>query len=299
MDRNSVVRWIVIAAAVIVFWKWGMPLITGKSDHPQAVPEETYVTAPGFVPDVIDRSTPEHPAPWQPVEGEICKIKGNRFDAELSTRGAALTHFFLRDKRYAGSAAFDMSTTPDIERWRSLRTSFRGPDANDQLKYDRFDWKLVPQQAENACTFEYQDDDVLVRKVVSADGRPFELTVSTEITNKASAPKRHRFSIEEYAFRRNEEVKGNLGRVSPFQTDLACAHDKDVTRKNKDDFKEGWFTQPNTDKFAAIDNYYFTQALVPVLTGGDKLECSILAEDWFSAGQPRDDDKASPSITHV
>src|SRR5262249_54312623 len=88
MDRNAVIRWIVIAAVMLVFWKWGLPLITGKSDKVQSVRTEAYVDAPGFVPDKIDPTTPDHPGPWDPKEGEICKIKGKRFDAELSTRGA-------------------------------------------------------------------------------------------------------------------------------------------------------------------------------------------------------------------
>ena len=80
------------------------------------------------------------------------RIHGNRFDAELSSRGAGLTHFLLTDARYATASAGDMSTTPDIERWRNLRTQFRDPAsppaADDQVKFDRFDWKLETPRAD-------------------------------------------------------------------------------------------------------------------------------------------------------
>ena len=77
MDRNTIIRWVVIAAAILVFWKWGLPLITGKSDNAaQAIPEgrantneihvvtrfdgervaiEIHDTGSGMPPDVLDR----------------------------------------------------------------------------------------------------------------------------------------------------------------------------------------------------------------------------------------------------
>ena len=73
------------------------------------------------------------------------------------------TSDILTDPQYFGSEARDLSTTPDIERWRSLRTLFRGPEgsgANDQVKYDRFNWKLEPLP--QGCTFTYADDVVKI-----------------------------------------------------------------------------------------------------------------------------------------
>jgi YidC/Oxa1 family membrane protein insertase len=294
MDRNAVIRWIVIAAVMLVAWKWLIPAVTGKSDKLQAVPEETYVNAPGFVPDKLDAPAPDHPGPWDPKEGELCKIKGNRFDAELSSRGAGLTHLYLRDSRYAGTDGFDMSTTPDHERWRSLRTLFRAEGAKDQLKYDRFDWKLETL-GEKGCRFTFTDDDVSLVKTVTAGDRPFELSVETTVKNLTDGPKKHRFDIETFAYRLNKDVKGSLGRVSPFQTDLDCARADSVERKTKDDYPNGWFSEPLIDRWAAINNYYFVQALVPWPGGGaveDKPECDTLAEDWVGAGQKRDDDEA-------
>ena len=292
MDRNTVVRWVVIAAAIFLFMKFGMPLIQGK-DKPQSVPAETYVNAPAFAPDLLDPRADGKPAE-APPEGELCDLVGNRFEAQLSSRGAALVHFNLKDQQYAGSGAFDMSTTPDHERWRSLRTLFRAEGANDQLKYDRFPWKLergADAAGKKSCTFTYADELVSLTKTVRVGARPFELEVTTEVKNLADDAKTHRLAIGMYAFRRNEEVSGHLGRVSPFQSELVCAQGKDVTRKNKDDFKDGWQTVQGADRFAAISNYYFAQALVPTVEGGSA-DCSILSEDWVAEGQKRDDDKA-------
>ncbi len=289
MDRNTVLRWVVIAAAILLFMKFGMPLIRG-GDKPQSVPEEAYISAPGFVSDVLDPHKDGLPV-QPPPEGELCEIGGNRFDATLSTRGAAVVHFYLTDKRYAGSGGFDMSTTPDHERWRSLRTLFRGSEAHDQVKFDRFPWKLERLADKKGCVFTYEDELVKITKRVTASARPFELDVETELQNVAAAPKKHQLTIGAYAFRRNEEVSGKLGRVSPFQSELSCAQAKEVVRHGKDDFKEGWKTVQGIDRYAAISNYYFGQALVP--QGSDvRPDCSVLSEDWVGAGQARDDDKA-------
>ncbi len=290
MDRNTLIRWAVIAVLMGVFWKFILPRFNGSSDKPQAIPEEVYVNAPDFANDVLDpNSSANDKAIAAAVPEETCKIVGPRFDALLSTRGAALTHFYLRDAQYAGVTGFDMSTTPDHERWRSLRTLFRGEGANDNVKYDRFNWKLTRLPAESGCEFTYEDELVKIKKTITKGERPFELAVDTEITNLAADAKKHQFQIGAFAFRRNKEIKGNLGRVSPFQTDLACAAGKEVTRKTKDAFHEGWFTVSGANRFAAVNNYYFSQSLMPV---GEAPACSLLAEEWVSRGQTADSDEA-------
>ena len=288
MDRSSLARVALIAVALLLFWFYGLPLLQGKTDKPQAVPPEVYASAPDFVPDAIDDP------PGQPTEGTLCKIKGNRFDAELSTRGAALVHFFLRDPQYAGTDGLDLgsvtvwtsapgSTVPDHERWRSLRTLFRGDKGKDQLQYDRFNWKLDPSDG-SSCRFTYDDADVSIVKTISVGQRPFELDVETTLTNLDDATKHHQFSIEAFAYRQTKDVKGGfMKRASPFVTELSCARGKDVTRKNKDDFKGGWFSEPLVDRYAAVSNSYFGQAIVPSASPAEvKPECDLLAEDWFT-----------------
>jgi YidC/Oxa1 family membrane protein insertase len=297
MDRNSIGRLLLIAAIVL----GGYWLFYGRksAEHQQELPPETYVDAPGFAPDVVDVE-PGKPFPPPPPRGETCTIRGNRFEAELSSRGAGLTHLRLTDARYANSAAADVSTTPDIERWRNLRTLFRttgvpaSPD--DQVKYDRFDWQLV--RRDGGCAFSYADDGVRIVKIISAGARPFELNVETTLTNVSGSPKRHTASVQAFSYRTNAEVKGKLGRVSPFQTNLECARDGEVKRLAKDasEFKSGWFSEPLVDRYAAIANYYFAQALVPMEAApganGDKPSCDVVAEQWYGAGQKPDDDQA-------
>ena len=267
MDRNTVLRWAFISILAFAFMKWGMPLITGKHDGPaQQLPAETYTNAPGFAPDTFDPPAPGQPAGTPapaPAAEELCTVKGNRFVAELSSRGAAVTHFWLRDAQYAEGT--ERLRPLDDARSRALAFA---PDAvprrggDDQLKYDRFPWKLE-KLGTTGCKFTYEDDGVAIAKTISAGERPFELNVQTQVTNLSDAAKKHRFSIATYAFRMNKEVKGKLGRVSPFATDLQCARVNEVTRKQKTDFKDGWFREPLDDRYAAVTNSYFAQALVP------------------------------------
>jgi YidC/Oxa1 family membrane protein insertase len=301
MDRSSLVRVALIAVALLLFLQVGWPALTGKGGTGQKnVPFESYANAPGMVPDPVDPLSEGQSGPWRPQEGTPCRIAGNRFDAELSSRGAALVHLFLRDPQYAGTNGFDLTTTGThgIERWRSLRTLFRGEKGKDQLKYDRFEWTLEASDGAS-CRFTYADADVRIVKTVSAGERPFELNVETTITNLSDVIRRHQFSVEVFAYRQNKEIKSHLGRVSPFVTELSCARGKEVTRKGKDDFKEGWFSEPLVDRYAAVSNYYFAEAIVPVLApDGAKPECQLLAEEWFSEGQKKDDDDAG-AIYHA
>ncbi|MGD0527818.1 MAG: YidC/Oxa1 family insertase periplasmic-domain containing protein, partial [Polyangiaceae bacterium] len=152
---------------------------------------------------------------------------------------------------------------------------------------------------DTGCQFTYEDDGVRLTKTVRAGERPFELNVETAITNLAGEPKKHSFSIEAFAWRTNEEVKGRLGRVSPFQTGLECARGSDVKRLSKDasEFKTGWYSEPLVDRYAAIANYYFAQTLVPLDTasaeGGTKPSCDVVTEQNFRDNdEPANDDKA-------
>jgi YidC/Oxa1 family membrane protein insertase len=297
MDRNSLLRTAFIALILL----GGYWFFFGRksSEHAQSLPPEHYVSAPGFVPDPIDGEPAAPGAPTPPEQ--TCVVKGKRFEAQLSSHGAGLKHFFLTDARYASNDCHDVSTTPDVERWRNLRTLFRepgSPDApDDQVKVDRFDWKTEPL-GEAGCRFTYEDPTVRIVKTVTAAGSPFELTVETTLTNLTDAPKKHTASIEIFAYRKNKDVKGKLGRVSPFQTNLECARAGDIKRLNKgaDEFKTGWFSEPNDDRYAAIANYYFAQAIVPLEAapgvGGDKPACDLGDEQWYGAGQQPDDDEA-------
>ncbi len=292
MDRSSVLRWGVIAIAIFLFWTYAMPRITGSGDTPKsaALPAEKYVDAPGFMPDDIDGK-------GKPEEGELCNLAGIRYDAVLSSRGAALMHVYPKDAQYTGSDHFDISSTPEQERWRSLRTVFRGGDANTQVKYDRFVWKLEPRENNTSCTFTYEDDDVRIVKSVAAGSRPFEMNVETSVTNRATEAKRHQLTMGLYAYRPDADVKGSLGRVAPLQTELSCAIGNDVKRKKKDDFKSDWFTEPGVDRYAAVTSHYFAQALIPQPTEGavaDRPTCQLLAEDgWYLKDKPRNADNAA------
>jgi YidC/Oxa1 family membrane protein insertase len=299
MDRSSVLRWGVIAMAILVFYKWGWPLVSGQSGKPQtvAVVEAPIVSSPDFARDEIDAPNAGEGRTPAPPEGELCTIKGVRFEAELSSRGAALTHFRLTDPNYARSDARDLSTTFH-ERWRSLRTVFRGKDADSQVKYERFPWKLERTEGDKSCKFSYEDEDVRIVKTFAAHPtRPFELTVDTSVTNLASTPKRHQLTLSNFAFRKNSEIKGSLGKVSPFQTELSCAAGKDVQRKGKDDFKSGLFTVAGVDRYAAVNSHYFSQALVPQTGEGvvsDLPSCGLLAEEWaLQPGASKDSDDAA------
>src|SRR5258708_2222922 len=102
MDRNSVLRIIVIAAVLLIGWKF-LPTMCGQGSSQQTLPAENYVDSPDFVPEVFHWKDGE-----TPPEGELCTLEGQRFRAVLSSRGAGLKAFELTDEQYKRSDARDV-----------------------------------------------------------------------------------------------------------------------------------------------------------------------------------------------
>ena len=79
-----------------------------------------------------------------------------------------------------------MSTTPDIERWRNLRTLFRRVGAPGiagrpgQVRPLRLEARDARGADSGGCQFTYEDDRVRIVKTVSAGERPFELDVDDD-----------------------------------------------------------------------------------------------------------------------
>lgn len=248
---------------------------------------------------------PENRAPY-----EYCRIQTDDFNAQFTTRGATLKRFELLREKYAkGGQRRDLSTTPQpgttpgtpeeedpkaasagdqgsVHEFRQqLFTQFRNPTspgvvegANWNVAYDSVDWKLVPGEA-NQCKFTYRDNDVALEKLIMPAGRPYELTVSTKITNLAATPKQHAVSIDTVDWWLDEDVQGGMFRVSPYVTTVVCAeHNGEAHRLLPDAFepdnytdpefaatgKYRWYQASGTPEFAAVSNAYFSHAIVPV-----------------------------------
>lgn len=241
---------------------------------------------------------------------EYCRIETEDFRAQFTTRGATLKRFeLLRDKYAKGGQHRDLSTTPQpgaapgtpeeedpkaaagadpgsVHEFRQqLFVQFRSPtspgsqkDANWNVAYDSVDWKLASGNA-NQCKFTYSDNDVELEKVIATTGRPYELTVSTKITNRASTPKQHAVSIDTVDWWLDKDVKGGMFRVSPYVTTVVCAeHNGKAHRLLPETFEPDnyndpefaatggyrWFQPGGSPEFAAVSNAYFSHAIVPV-----------------------------------
>lgn len=236
---------------------------------------------------------------------QTCDITGNDYVAQFSSRGAALLSYKLTgDDRYkegSGEALELMSVEADVPNRMSLRDDWRamgttGEDA--QVAKDVVDWKLVSSTGKS-CTFRYEDDKVALEKTFRAGERPYELAVASTIENRANATKKHRLAIENTAWRKHQDTKGSLGRVSPMATDVTCAIDGKLQRKTlsdfgpkdfaKPEFENGWLVSGGNVNFAATSNAYFTQALVP--GAGPAPRCATQVEERWHADQFADKTK--------
>jgi YidC/Oxa1 family membrane protein insertase len=285
MDRSSISRVLLIAVVVGLFFIFGLPKFTG-GDGPRFQPLGREGTA----------------APAERAPEAVCALEGNRFKARLSTRGASLVSWQVEGQKYsvdgrAGSPPLDLVTTPAIEGRRPLRVDLwsEGEAATAevprQVGYDLFDWKLEPGGDGKACVFTYEDDAAALRKTVRAGARPFEVEVDLAVENRGQKRAAHRAAFETSAWRTDKEVEGGFGRQSPFVTRVECSRGGKLIRKDpsdftpkefaKPEFKHGWLTpEGGPVDFAAVTNFYFSQALVPVSgPAGAQPTCELQVEE--------------------
>lgn len=234
-----------------------------------------------------------HLVPAVALPAQKCELWTPTFHAELTTRGAALTHFELVSAKYRKKGVpYDVSTTPDPagdhEFRQQLFVKFRRDEAKARdaaavpwnVDFDSVDYQLAKSDGKT-CAFVYRDAKVEIDKTVSVTGRPYELDVDARITNLASTPMRHAASIDTVAWRTSQEVASKMFRVSPYVTHVECLPEVGkAVRLKPNDFEPKEFAgerfaptgvNPNGDwadgsdrpSFAAVANAYFAHALAP------------------------------------
>jgi YidC/Oxa1 family membrane protein insertase len=281
MERASLLRWLLIGAAVFLFLQFGLPMFTGKTDERQPLNL------------VVDEAPPEA----ERKQEQLCTIEGNRFRAELSSRGGVLKHAWMLDAKYhyleeqvhgagthqKGEPIDLVSTSRDA--YMPLRTNFRFPylkdgstrtalDNAEQVRYDDFDWELAASDGKS-CTFTYQDERVALKKTISVNDRPFELELAVEVTNKAAEPQRHRLTVQQSDWRTDKETSGSFGRTAELHTRTEARTGDETHHSEPGDFdpgdfsdddftREKWRAAPGAADWVAVTSSYFTKALFPL-----------------------------------
>ena len=284
MERSSILRWVIIGVAVWLMFQYGPKLFgfgggDGKSGDVQPLPPES-------------SCSPQLPcAPQERPAEVLCDVSGKRIKAQFSSKSATLKHLWIEGDRYKiDGQPIDLVTTPDFEWRRPLRFDWRAPGADTQIPFDVFDWNL--EKKDGACVFTYSNEKVQLRHEIRPTDRPFELEVTSEIKNLSDVKLAHRLSVEAVSWRTQAEIESHLGRQSPYVTEVVCSHDGKVKKMNPGDFEpgdfkdagfdKGWFVQGGAVDFAAVSNFYFSQALVPL--GPPASSCLMQIEErWNSA----------------
>src|SRR4051812_13584631 len=110
MERGNLGRWLLIAAGIFLFIRFGTNFLGGDKKAPQPIGPTDEVAS--LVPAVRAPET-------------LCDLWGDKFHAQLTTRGASLKHYFLTTAKYhKAGKQFDISTTPDQELCQQLRFHF-------------------------------------------------------------------------------------------------------------------------------------------------------------------------------
>jgi YidC/Oxa1 family membrane protein insertase len=270
MERGNLGRWLLIAAGIFLLIQFGPNLFGGGQKQRQPI-------AP------IEAAIPVAPATRVPET--LCDLWGDRFHAQLTTRGASVKHFKLTTGKYTKDGKpIDVSTTPDQELYQQLRFHYANQlesSADRQVDPDTMDWELVKSDGKS-CEFSYRDDKVELTKLIKLTARPYELDVSATVTNRASRALKHAVTVHTDAWRYQHEVHAGAFRQSPLVTQVECVGADEKTKRltvadfEPKDFEDGvafprnardngsWYEDPNKPAVAAVSNAYFTHTLVPL-----------------------------------
>jgi YidC/Oxa1 family membrane protein insertase len=294
MERGSILRLLLIGLGLFLFMQWGWPALTGKghgSDERQPL-------------GAADWSMPAVRAPER-----FCSIKGDRFEAELSTRGASLRHLWLTDAKYSrsgkGGDPIDL-VTPSLREFRSpLRTDLVAPftdPSKEQLAYHDVDWTLGASDG-HSCAFTYladakgqpvarrEDAATAVTKTIAATSKPFELSIDMKVENLGAEPKKHRATLEEDTWRTKKETEGSLGRQSELLTEVVASADAKVERHGPGDFApsdfkkkeftpEKWRRALGDAHWVATSSSYFSEVAIPLDGPAPPAAETLIEEDW-------------------
>jgi YidC/Oxa1 family membrane protein insertase len=289
MERGNLGRWLLIAAGIFLFIRFGTNFLGGDKKVPQPIGP-----ADEAVPMAAGARAPE----------VLCDLWSDRFHAQLSTRGASLKHYFLTTAKYhKDGKQFDISTTPDQEIFQQLRFNFsnqldKSPER--QVDADTIDWTLVKSDGKT-CEFNYRDDKVELTKVVGLNARPYELNVTATITNRAATPLKHALTVHSDDWRYHHEVTPGAFRQSPLATQVECISvDGHATRLTSADFEPKdfenkelfptnsrnsgtWLETAGQPALAAVSNVYFTHSLVPLSAPTKFPVCQAQIQERYSA----------------
>ncbi|MEP7124820.1 MAG: membrane protein insertase YidC [Byssovorax sp.] len=272
MDRSSITKWLLLGLALFLFWQYGrkaIGLAPATNEHQPIVL-------------LADATAPAERSPE-----EMCRIETGNFAADLSTRGASLRHFVLKNGNYYQTndkdpydrtGKMDLVTTPTSEARMPLRTDLRSPAAavpQQQTPFDDVDWKLATHDG-TSCTFTHVDDTTSLTKIVRFTGKPYELEVDLKVQNLATEPKKHRLTFEQTGYIKKKDIEGGfMRRQSEHATETMASAGEKTEKQGPSDFDpdnfkkkefttEGWRRTPGDARFIAVNTSYFSKLAIPL-----------------------------------
>jgi YidC/Oxa1 family membrane protein insertase len=269
MERSSLLRFLLLGAAIFLFIQFGLPLFTGKSGGGSSDLQPLGGIQDGAAPAAEQRK-PE----------QLCDVEGPRFKAQLTSRGGALKHAWMNDAKYrrhldGQQVPIDLVST-SLENRAPLRTNLRDPFGKaDQVAFDDFDWELTAQDGKS-CTFTYRDETTALEKKIAVTDRPFELSLSLEVKNLAKEAKRHRLTIEQTDWRTQDEATGSIIRPAvEYRTVVEVRTTGEIHRFDPSDFEpdefddetftdEKWRRSPGPALWSSVSSTYFSKAILHV-----------------------------------
>jgi YidC/Oxa1 family membrane protein insertase len=216
------------------------------------------------------------------------KLESADYVATLSARGAALSHFVLKDPRYQREGRpIDLVTT-DKPQYLPARAKLEGlPDLSNQI------WK-AEQLGPSTVRFTLELGELsLVRKFEVGQGA-YQLWSTLSVTNRGHDVRTVRATFEGHHYVQRQHEQGSfLAGRSALSASGICLVDGAPKRFERGDIVEDKPSFNGKTDFGSVDTVYFTQALAA--DGGSFERCTLAGSD--RGGTPDDPDGSLLSVS--
>jgi YidC/Oxa1 family membrane protein insertase len=237
----------------------------------------------------------ERPAPTDAV------LETDDFKAVLTTRGAALKHFTLKNPQYLEaprdwSTALRNADAPTYVPVDLVSTDAGKFELNAPLRYEiyegldellpKVDYELV-EQSDKHVVFRYAQAGlpVVILKKFELDPNQgaYQLWLTVQVTNIGSEKLQFRPAVTQVGFQHDSETEGGMFSKQPNLMNGICRHNDEVYREPWSGI-EAPFSGIGNISFAGVETNYFISAMIPA--DETPVSCFVTAEKYRSQGAP-------------
>lgn len=215
------------------------------------------------------------------VREELATIDTNDFSAVVSNLNTGLKSFTLKDPQFLVEGKSIDVVTVQKPQFYPLAPRVEGANLEGQA------WK-ISQLSPQAVRFQLEADGLQVARKLEAGKGPYQVWVTTTITNRSSQPRKLRLVETTHHYVERHAESGGVpllpSRSSAISHGL-CQHGDDLERNDRSKLSEPHEWKGNV-RFIGLENVYFLTAIVAANDPAQVCKLSSSDRGRTSGGDP-------------